>query len=586
MKPEKSILVKRVIPFVVCAGFFSGCSSSNDSAAIDSVAEVNAGDAIVEIDPNSVDASINPQGSIEIEPVVEVEPVVAVEPVVPQEPPSSVMDSLDNTEAPGAADLLPSASCDGLLHPNGLTYCVDESTRLFSATQADGTVLFSFVLPGDNSNNQIIAIVPINDNVALIANKAPGIPENPLYIENDRFEISFFEPGGRFIDTHRLLLVPFNGRYVAICGDSERCVEGLGTHEFDRNPDSDEWSLVRFVINSAPVSDAVITADNFGQLIEIIDEISDGQPLVQPIRDRVDEVTAGLDSLMQLPTATESAALTLHECPLGGTTQRVGNDTSTQNIFDYSLCQFPAFRLNGILDVVSSQGTSTTYDQLELLEGDTETVASGAFVTSGGGGLFATTSFNLSDFVRSTSERTLAISEFEYFRTRGSSTSSFQSFPPNAFNGWSGVTPDGRTGTVRSSGTSTNALNLSYSIEDSSFAEIPLFVSIRLEDIRERLWFELDEGGVITDQDITILLTTPDGSSQFDVMFEFRDGCDDVCGRGWSGGDISVLPRINSRLQISPVGGGSALGRLNVFTDSGPLPAQSVLIDLTLIFGP
>ena len=121
MKPVKSTFVRHAIPFIVSAVLISGCSSSNDTAAIESVAEDNADDAIVELEPVSNDEPTISQGSIEVEPT-EVEPTNEAEPAVLQDPPTSVMDSLDNSEAPGTADLLPSASCNGLLHPNGLTY--------------------------------------------------------------------------------------------------------------------------------------------------------------------------------------------------------------------------------------------------------------------------------------------------------------------------------------------------------------------------------------------------------------------------------------------------------------------------------
>jgi len=47
---------------------------------------------------------------------------------------------------PISGDIASNSVCMGLLHPNGVTYCFEESTREFSATQADGSVLWSFVI--------------------------------------------------------------------------------------------------------------------------------------------------------------------------------------------------------------------------------------------------------------------------------------------------------------------------------------------------------------------------------------------------------------------------------------------------------
>jgi len=545
---------KQFIALSICALFFSGCSGSSETtpstqviqvgsnnnatpqasipgSLIDTEQSVVQGAPVTALDPVSVDNTNVESDATTIDSSANAEPTLVQDPLI------SMPDPVFGDTASINDNLMPGSTCDGLLHPNGVTYCVDESTRRFSATLADGSVWWSFVLPGDNANNLVVAIIPINDNVALIANKAPNTPENSLYVENERFEISFFEPAGRFIDTRRLLPVPSNGRFVAVCGDSDRCSTGLGTHEFDRNPDSDEWSLVRFVINSSPVSGSTITADNIGALVEILDEISDGQTLVSPLNNRSAEVTASLDSLLQIANSSPSPAVRTYECPLSGTVERVGSDGSSQS----------------------------------------------RYVTPAGNGLVSTSSFNMSQFSQSTSERTLSVSDFEYASSTGGGSVPSQN-PP--FNGWPGVTPDGRTGIVRTSIDSTRFTNLSYAFEDSRFAEDSIRVDITLEDTQQSASFELDEGGLLPEQDITLLLTAPDDVSQLDVEFQLReaDSCDIVCGRGWSGGSISISAGDGSRAVITLEGDNSALGRLQVFTDSGSLPAQSLLIDLTQLY--
>jgi len=275
-------------------------------------------------------------------------------------------------------------------------------------------------------------------------------------------------------------------------------------------------------------------------------------------------------------------------CPFDGTVSRIGDDQSTQNIFTYEQCEFPEFSIDGIFETISTSGATTTYDQLLVTEGSVTEFADAVHIGPSGGGLFSTETYDIQQFQRTTPERMLSVLELEYSQISGTSP-----LVGNGFDGWRGVTPDGRTGVIRSISALENRLELSYEFEDTRIADDmgTIEVTVNLEDISENIQFELDEGGILPEQDITLMISAPGDTSQDNAFFEFRDGCGSVCGRGWSAGSITVLANDGSRLEINPAGEGSALGRLNVFTGDGPLPApsvvlpaQSVLIDLTLLY--
>jgi len=99
-------------------------------------------------------------------------------------------------------DWTPPEGCIGDIDTDGTSFCVNVDTRLFSATAADGTLWWSFVLPGDSASNQIEAVFVFGDKVVLLADKYPGTSalDSPSAKVNP-YEISTFERSGAFLST-------------------------------------------------------------------------------------------------------------------------------------------------------------------------------------------------------------------------------------------------------------------------------------------------------------------------------------------------------------------------------------------------
>ena len=141
-------------------------------------------------DPETVEPPVvTPPTPVDTLPTPSPQPEPGPEPELEPEPepePSSAPTPDPDPQAPDPAASL-------CAEDDGTAFCVERPTRLFSATGADGSTLWSFTLPGDNAGNDVRDVAVSGDTVYLIAANADG-----------SLERSGFEPGGEFVDTLRL----------------------------------------------------------------------------------------------------------------------------------------------------------------------------------------------------------------------------------------------------------------------------------------------------------------------------------------------------------------------------------------------
>jgi len=96
--------------------------------------------------------------------------------------------------------------CIGVTDSEGVRFCVNPETRLFSATTADGNLWWSFVLPGDNRSNEIEAVFEYDNQIGLLADTMPELnTNNSPDSKINPYEVSLFYRGGEFISTTPLI---------------------------------------------------------------------------------------------------------------------------------------------------------------------------------------------------------------------------------------------------------------------------------------------------------------------------------------------------------------------------------------------
>ena len=95
-------------------------------------------------------------------------------------------------------------SCIGAINESGIQYCVNPDTREFSATESNGNLIFSFVLPGDNASNEIESVLTVGVLVLLVADRFPRHNLLTPAERSEQYEVSVFEQGGEFIRTNEL----------------------------------------------------------------------------------------------------------------------------------------------------------------------------------------------------------------------------------------------------------------------------------------------------------------------------------------------------------------------------------------------
>ncbi len=99
--------------------------------------------------------------------------------------------------------LLPTR-CIGAINESGIQYCVNPDTREFSATESNGNLIFSFVLPGDNASNEIESVLTVGDLVLLVVDRFPRQRALTPEERSQQYEVSVFDQGGEFIRTNEL----------------------------------------------------------------------------------------------------------------------------------------------------------------------------------------------------------------------------------------------------------------------------------------------------------------------------------------------------------------------------------------------
>lgn len=99
-----------------------------------------------------------------------------------------------------APQIMP-ANCIGSLDSQNTRFCVNPDTRLFSATREDGSVQWSYTLPGSNSTNQIETVLTTDQWLIIVADKFPELDEFTLDQRSNQYEASLFNKNGAFIRT-------------------------------------------------------------------------------------------------------------------------------------------------------------------------------------------------------------------------------------------------------------------------------------------------------------------------------------------------------------------------------------------------
>ncbi len=99
-----------------------------------------------------------------------------------------------------APQILP-ARCIGSIDDLNTRFCVNPDTRLFSATREDGSVQWSYTLPGTNASNQIESVLTTDQWLIIVADKFPELDEMTLEQRGKQYEASLFNKNGGYIRT-------------------------------------------------------------------------------------------------------------------------------------------------------------------------------------------------------------------------------------------------------------------------------------------------------------------------------------------------------------------------------------------------
>lgn len=91
--------------------------------------------------------------------------------------------------------------CVGAIDNAGSIFCVDPETRELSATLSDGSLWWSFILPGSNDSNEVESVLVTDDWLILIADRLPTATALTPVQRNNQYEASVFQKDGMFIQT-------------------------------------------------------------------------------------------------------------------------------------------------------------------------------------------------------------------------------------------------------------------------------------------------------------------------------------------------------------------------------------------------
>ena len=100
--------------------------------------------------------------------------------------------------------LLP-PQCVGAIDNAGSIFCVDPETRELSATLSDGSLWWSFILPGSNDSNEVESVLVTDDWLILIADRLPSATTLTPVQRINQYEASVFQKDGMFIQTVALM---------------------------------------------------------------------------------------------------------------------------------------------------------------------------------------------------------------------------------------------------------------------------------------------------------------------------------------------------------------------------------------------
>lgn len=482
-----------------------------------------------------------------------------------------------------AANTSNSAPCDGLVHPNGQTYCV-AADRTFAAYLADGTLWWSFLLPGENASNRILDVVAIGDNVALIA-------ELTDESENQQLEMSLFEQGGEFVDTRDLLPLPETDQFVSICSNADLCTTTLATHVLERNPLTLDWRFDRNFEHEFPLGSSAVNEANFHLLLDSFRGLVNQSYFwtISGLRSEFHDLVATDFTVVSDPDRTLVAkmygmteaypetfeiadnAFTLSSCPHGGFYLNI-HGYEVRSVYDQ--CQWQDWTLHGSYTSFSAhQSSSTSFVGFSVEREGTMRRLTASRLDSGSNGFNGGLTVTAEQYSRESIHRTTRVTNlddrFQWAADRGGT----------GLSGYSGTTQDGRTGYYNFDGADLGSLEVSYQVIDSLFNNTPIDVSVSLERRYEYHQFWV-AGSALPNQTILLTLMTPSGV-EIDRTFTIETRDDTAEYPFWTSGDITFVAQDDSRMVITQLRNQlSTLGRLQLFSPGNDNPSFESYVNI------
>ena len=212
------------------------------------------------------------------------------------------------------------ARCTGAVDNENTIYCVNPETRELSATLADGSLWWSFVLPGSNDTNEIESVMVTDDWLVLVADRFPLATSMTFEQRLNQYEASVFQKGGQFVRTISLpnsLLTSDvkNAREVAQNpvpvavhqSESASPLITLGFMPWARSLAGEGSALATFDLSSGEL---LATHDYVAQSIYQLAVDADGSGVLQVVADLGGNATVNwheVATLNQLSTDTVSA---------------------------------------------------------------------------------------------------------------------------------------------------------------------------------------------------------------------------------------------------------------------------------------
>lgn len=555
-----------LIGMVSCAAL-SACSGGTENS--------NPGELVILDDTQIVD-------TIDIPQLVDAtdNPVVVGSAELPaSDDATSIPVLVDMTELPPSNDTASVPLC--LSHLNGVNYCVDHTSRLFSAMGRDGLGLWSFVLPGDNDQNAIVEVLAVDDGVAIIADKESDSVEDEHTFENKRYEVSLFSVGGAFIDTRHLLQIPDKNVFVAICSNEsvDDCTSSLATHQFTNNG-SWEYHYQQFLGNV--ISTDIINTGNYELLL---DNLSDfwgtkhfkygGQALSEFYEAVGDQLVVSHDITdSDIPAdwlenfASRVDLYELELCPGGGSIIRFPHNPSMTL---YQDCKYLDWTVSGEYSSKSAHRTSDLhYDNLTITRNDASFSMTGGYSFTFGG-LFGSNSFSTEYFLNATNERSTEVKQHSY------SSSYSSSIEGGGMDGWPVVLEDGRRGQYVDKGRAGSWSSVTCRLTDSAFANTPISVSaMRGWSVTGRTILLSDGSYVPPNEPIVFERTNPGNQ----VSAHTETFVDYYPKPYYTGGRMSFAAEDGSSLVVSPYTTQySPLAEVSLYTGGNESPLFTTYMD-------